>query len=211
MALHVETFVFNPFQVNTYIISNETKQCLIIDPGCSNSQEENILLQHIEKQKLKPIYCIATHGHIDHILGAKIICDTFNIPFLLHKNDEPFIDQMEVYAAAFSITIDKKPKVSGYLEEDKKLILGNNTLSIIHLPGHSKGGCGIYAKNDNFLITGDTIFEGGGIGRVDLPGGDYNTLINSIKEKVLQLPENTVIYPGHGYKSNIANETKWHK
>jgi glyoxylase-like metal-dependent hydrolase (beta-lactamase superfamily II) len=203
--LTIKTFVFNEFYVNTFVLSDETGNCVIIDPGCNNNLQKDELKNYIEKKQLKPALIINTHGHIDHIAGNSFVKSLYNIPLALHENDLFLIENALHYAEFFGFDAEMSPVPDRWLKEKDEIIFGNSHLSVFHLPGHSPGSVVLYSKNDKVLFAGDVLFNGS-IGRTDLPGGDYNTLIRGIKEKIMVLPPETTLYPGHGPITTIQLE-----
>ncbi len=196
----IKNVVVGPLEVNCYIIGCEdTKEAAIIDPG-DNADE---IIRIIEKEGLKPKFIINTHAHFDHIGGVKAIQDHFKIDFILHKEDLFLIENASEQATAFGLKPISKPKVNKYVNNGEKITLGNKSITVIHTPGHSPG-CVCYSL-DNSVFVGDTLFAGS-IGRTDLPGGSYETLINSIKEKLFPLDDSTIVYPGHGPSTTIQSE-----
>jgi hydroxyacylglutathione hydrolase len=201
----ITRFVFNDFQVNSYILYDETGQCLLVDPGCGSKDEMEELISFIQADKLQPVRIICTHGHIDHILGAGSLAAYFSIPVFIHRADMPFIGRSQEQAEMFGLTIPAKPQTDGFLEDEGMISFGNSHLKILHLPGHSPGGIGLYCKEQDFVIAGDVLFRGS-IGRTDLPGGSYGTLINTIQSKLMTLEDTTMVYCGHGPETTIGEE-----
>ncbi len=201
----VKTFVFNEFYVNTFVLSDETKECIIIDPGCNNDLQHAELKNYIEKHQLRPVMIINTHGHIDHIAANSFVKSLYNVPLALHEKDLFLIENALHYAEFFGFDVKMSPVPDKWLIEGNEVIFGNTGLSVIHVPGHSPGSVVLYSKKDNILIAGDVLFNGS-IGRTDLPGGDYNTLIKGINEKIMVLPYETTVYPGHGPITTIKFE-----
>lgn len=196
----IKKVVVGPLEVNCYIIGCEdSKEAAIIDPG-DNADE---IIRTIEKEGLKPKCIINTHAHFDHVGGVKAIQDHFKIDFFLHKEDLFLVDNASEQATAFGLKPIPKPEVNKYVNNGEKISLGNKSITVIHTPGHSPG-CVCYYL-DNNVFVGDTLFAGS-IGRTDLPGGSYETLINSIKENLFPLGDNTIVYPGHGPSTTIENE-----
>ena len=207
--LYIKCFVFNPISVNTYVIYNESKDCVIVDAGNCNLREDNILFDFIEKNELKPIMILNTHGHIDHILGNYETANKFKVPMASHPDGIEYFKMAHAYAGAFGINYDKNNTVYPSIELfDKQIInIGDDELEVIHTPGHAQGCCCFYCEEQNFLITGDTLFCRG-IGRTDLPGGSYSQIVESIKFKLYELPDETVCYCGHGPETTIGYEKK---
>jgi len=201
----LKTFVFNDFQENTYILSDETKECIIIDPGCFYVTEQNELSDYINKNNLVPKAIINTHGHIDHVLGCKFVQNNYKIPFITHKEELPLIKNALHFGSIFGLKAEQPPLPDSYIDEGEIYRFGNAQLQIFFVPGHSPGSLAFYSAEDKMIITGDVLFRGS-IGRTDLPGGNYNMLINVIKNKLLTLPADTMVFPGHGPSSTIGNE-----
>ena len=198
----IKNIVVGPLEVNCYILGCEdTKEAAIIDPG-DNADE---IISNIEKEGLNPKFIINTHAHFDHIGGVKAIQDHFKIDFILHEGDLFLVENASEQATAFGLKPISKPEVNKNVTNGEKVILGNKFITVIHTPGHSPGGVCYYSGNNVFV--GDTLFAGS-IGRTDLPGGSYDTLINSIKENLFPLGDSTIVYPGHGPSTTIGNEKK---
>lgn len=201
----VVSFTFNPFQENTYILYDETKECIIFDPGCSNAAEKQELTSFIEQNELKPVRLINTHCHLDHILGNGFIANKYNLSLEIHKGELPVLAHAPKSAAMYGVAIEPSPKPTKFIEEGDIITFGNAQLIAILTPGHSPASLSFYCAQDNFVIAGDVLFHGS-IGRTDLPGGDFNTLIESIKKKLLILPNETKVYPGHMQPTTIGFE-----
>lgn len=203
--LHIACFTFNAFQENTYIIYNNEKDCWIIDPGMYESEEVSYLKKYISDNQLIPRAIINTHTHIDHIFGVAALKDAYNIPFGIHAKDEPVLNGAAGSAMLFGFQFGKAPSPDFYITEGKAPFSGLEELQVFFTPGHSPGSVSFYSPADKWVVAGDVLFNGS-IGRTDLPGGDFNTLINSIKTQLLILPEDTVVYSGHGPNTTIRNE-----
>ncbi|MCQ2975813.1 MAG: MBL fold metallo-hydrolase [Bacteroidales bacterium] len=204
--MEIINFRFNDLQVNTFIvIDTDTKQCVIIDPGCYSNQECDFLVNYISKNKLSPKFVINTHCHSDHILGVKFITDYYKIPFLANINDQYLLDSAEKFAYRFDWNV-KLPIIINQPTKDGDIIkFGNSELKILHTPGHTPGQQAIYSDKEKFMIVGDTIFKGT-IGRTDLPGGDLDQLMDSIKNKILTFDPDFTIFPGHGESTKVSIE-----
>jgi glyoxylase-like metal-dependent hydrolase (beta-lactamase superfamily II) len=208
MKLHVEEFTFNAFDENTYIVSDENNNCVIIDPGCYNSDEEKQLLSYVEKNKLKPLAILNTHAHIDHVLGNQFVQHKFQVDHYLHIEDLVTLRSVESYAHAYGFPGYKpSPEPSHILQANGTLTFGGISFEVLHTPGHSPGHVVYYNAENNFVINGDVLFNGS-FGRVDLPGGDIEILKKSIYDVLFQLPEQTVVYCGHGPATTIGKEKK---
>ncbi len=204
--LSVHSFTFNPFQENTYIIANEHNDCWIIDPGMSDGNEENELVNFIQSKNLKPQAIINTHAHIDHILGIDFLVKKYNIPFYLHEKEYPILMNAGNTARMFGFQFDGVKASPVSINEHKALKLGEDELEVRFVPGHSPGSVAFYFKTGSWVISGDALFAGS-IGRTDLPMGNYETLISSIKNNLLNLPGETRVYSGHGPSTSIEIET----
>ncbi len=200
-------FTFNPFYENTYIIYDETGACVVIDPGCYSKREQTELVAFIEKNNLKPVYLLNTHCHIDHVLGNKYVADTYKIPFLMPEGEQIVLDEVVNYAPSMGMNYQKSPNAERFLVEGEDLEFGNTILKIISAPGHSPDHVCFYCEKEKFIASGDVLFFDS-IGRTDLPGGDYNILINSIKNKLMVLPDDVKVYAGHMQSTTIGRERK---
>ncbi len=202
--IKLATLTFNPFGENTYILFDETKKCVIVDAGCYTEQERQVLGAFIAKNGLEPTWALNTHGHVDHICGVEFVKRQWGVPFALHGNDRPILEMAHCYAD-MGFDVEAVPEVECDLAEVKTIAFGNSELQIIHTPGHTPGHVSIYAPEAELLLTGDLLFKES-IGRTDLPGGDYSSLMDSIIERVIPLGSDTRIFPGHGSHSTVAHE-----
>lgn len=208
MSIHKQHFQFNAFQENTFLIWDNNRNCIIIDPGCYSKVEEEELINFIEQNELTPIALLNTHAHIDHVLGNNIILNTYSIDFYLHEIELKTLQSVDSYAHLYGFEGYKSsPLPTKSLNHGQKLILGEMEISVFHTPGHSPGHVVFYFEKDSFVINGDVLFRGS-FGRVDLPGGDLETLKNSIFEILFSLPDNTTVYCGHGPSTTIEEEKK---
>ena len=204
--IKVEKFVFSLFSENTYVIwDDETKETIIVDPGCFDDSEENIISKFISKNDLKIAYLINTHCHIDHIFGCAFIKENYNPVFLAPEKDLPLLQNAVKQAEMFGVEIKDPPKPDQYLSEALILTLNQSEISFIFTPGHTPGEFCLYLEKEKILISGDVLFKEG-IGRSDLWGGNYATLINSINTKLLNLPSDVRVYPGHGEETTMDYE-----
>jgi hydroxyacylglutathione hydrolase len=203
--IQITSFAFNPFQENTYVLHDETKECIIIDPGCYAPLEQAELSTFIENENLKPVRLILTHCHIDHILGCKYISNRYNLVSEINKIEMPVFDSAERAAAIFGIRLEKPPAPGKFIDENDLIKFGNSSLAILFTPGHSPGSLCFYNNEQKFVIGGDVLFRGS-IGRTDLPGGNFDTLISSIKDKLFPLGDDFMVYPGHGPETTIGFE-----
>ena len=203
--LQISSFTFNPFQENTYIIHNEENECWIVDPGMYDQSEKNFLADYIKRKNWTPRFIINTHCHLDHIFGAKYLIDEFNIGFKINKLELEILNNAKNSAALFGLNFNDIPTPTELIDQNSELNLGNNRINVFHTPGHSPGSISFYSKDSNWVLSGDTLFQNS-IGRTDLPGGHHETLLKSIKEKLFSLPEETIVYSGHGPKTTIGHE-----
>jgi len=204
----VHSFCFNSFEENTYILFDETKECILIDPGNHLPEEDKILKDYIEAKQLNPVRLLNTHCHIDHILGNHFVQSTYQTGLLIHKKEIPVLDSSVFISQAYQIQMTPSPEPSGFLEENDFVRFGNSELRVIFTPGHSPGSISFFSEKDKLIISGDVLFERS-IGRTDLPGGDYDTLISSITQKLFPLGDDVIVYPGHGNKTTLREERKF--
>lgn len=204
--LLLESFVFNPFGENTYLIYDETKQCVIIDPGCSSSSEEDRLFGFIDSHQLKPLMVINTHGHVDHVVGNNVVKRRYGIPVAAHSDTHYDFTQAKRQAVWLGFQpvgdIDQ-PDVD--LEDDQEIKVGEGVLEVICTPGHAKGSISLYAPVEGWVFTGDALFCRS-VGRTDLPGGDFDELHESIRSRLFTLPNETEVFSGHGETTTIGEE-----
>ncbi len=203
--IKIKTFVFNPFQENTYLLYDETCKAVIIDPGCSTKPEEDQLLEFIKENNIELKHLLNTHSHIDHILGNRFISEQFNLPLESHKDDEFLIKRAENQAAVFGVKIEAPPLPGKYLDEAMNIKFGNSLLDIVHTPGHSPGSIVFYNQKEKFMIVGGVLFNQS-IGRIDLPGGNYDVLIDSITRKLFPLGDDMEVFSGHGSPTTMGKE-----
>lgn len=201
----VKKFAFNPFQVNTYVLSDETGECIIIDAGMEESTEEDELTSYIGDKNLEPVLLVNTHAHVDHILGNVFTAKKFKLQLAAHKDCVHFLKGAKGYAGVFGIKLNDIKPIDVFLSETEELKFGNSSLKVLHTPGHADGSLCFYSEADKFVITGDVLFNQS-IGRTDLPTGDYDLLQKSIWEKLFTLPDETEAHPGHGPETNIGFE-----
>lgn len=206
--LYLESFTFNPFQENTYVLYNDQKQCWIIDPGMYGPDENAQFSEYISKQGFKPRAIINTHTHIDHIFGVSTLVKAYDIPFGIHELDQPLLRNASGSAMLFGFDFKDTPKPDFFIKAKTPFMLGDDQLEVRFAPGHAPGHIVFYYPQGNWLIAGDVLFNGS-IGRTDLPGGNFDTLIHSIRTQLFTLPDNTIVYPGHGPQTTIGNEKKY--
>lgn len=202
----VVCLTFNPFQENTYLLYDDTKACAIIDPGCLDAAEKTQLRNAIERLGLKPARLLNTHCHLDHIFGNRFVAEQYDLALEIHAGEIPVLERAPQAAMLYGVPYpEMSPAPSHLLEEGDIVQFGNTRLEVILAPGHSPASLCFFCREHNFLIAGDVLFYGS-IGRTDLPGGDYNTLIKSIMQKLLPLGDEVQVYPGHGPSTNIGFE-----
>ena len=204
--IEVVTFTQNPIQVNTYVVYDETKECVIIDCGCLTEGEQAAIERFIDENGLKPKHLLNTHLHFDHALGNRFIYDTYGLQPEAHRADEFLLKQMRAQLAYFGVSSGDEPVPIGkYLNEGDEISFGNSELEVLHVPGHSPGSVAYLNRAQNLLFAGDVLFREC-IGRTDLPGGNHADLIRNIQEKLLVLPDETVVFCGHDETTTIGHE-----
>jgi len=205
--IQVKQFVLNPFQENTYVVYDQSSEAVIIDGGCYSESEVDEVKRYIDAKNLKVKCIIATHGHIDHVIGIQALKEVYKVECFAHAEDLPLIATTPSQARMFGLMIDKVPSIDKTVKEGDKITFGISTIEIIHTPGHSQGGICLFLREQKILFAGDTLFRGS-IGRTDLVGGNYERLIESIIHKILPLGDDIVVYPGHGDSTTIEYERK---
>ncbi len=207
--IEIKSFTFNPFAENTYVLHDTaSKEALIIDPGCYEPEEQRSLADYIESKQLKVKKLLNTHAHIDHVLGNAWVKEKYGVNLYLHPSDEPTLRAVETYAPAYGFARFAPTTPDVQLKEDEPVSLGNEKLEVLFVPGHAPGHVAFYHAGQQFCINGDCLFQGS-IGRTDLPGGDLDTLIRSIRTRLFTLPDETVVYCGHGPETTIGHEKKY--
>lgn len=207
--MKIKAFEFNPLGVNTYVLYDENRDCIIFDAASIFPEENETLLRFIDDNNLEVKRLINTHLHFDHIFGANLISERYKIMLEAHKDDLFLLDSLEQQMQMFGFNSEReyKPKIENFLSENETIVLGDQELKIIHVPGHSPGSLVFYNEVEEFMIAGDVLFNGS-IGRTDLVGGNFDQLIEGIQSKLFILPDNTVVYPGHGPSTTIGREKK---
>ena len=205
--IKVNKFVVNPLGENSFIVSDETSECVFIDPGFYYEEEHQEIKDFIAENQLNPVKIVNTHCHFDHIWGVEFVRNEYKIPFLAHTEDNFWVERATQQAEMFGFDMDTVKPADSFLVENEYIEFGNSRLKIIHVPGHSPGHVVFYSENDKILIAGDVLFYGS-IGRTDLPGGDYQTLISNIKNKLFDLPNETKVYCGHGPETSLGFEKR---
>ncbi|MGI8633762.1 MAG: MBL fold metallo-hydrolase [Segetibacter sp.] len=206
--LTVKIFSFNPVSENTYIVFNEDNEALIIDPGCYFDEEKKTLAEFIANNELKPVQLLNTHCHLDHVFGNKWVYESFGLELFLHANEEQVLKFAPQSGKMWGLEFENYEGPLHFLNEHDVIKLGRNELKVINAPGHSPGSICFYCAAESLIIAGDVLFKES-IGRTDLPGGNHEVLIQNIKEQLFVLPDNVVVYPGHGDSTTIGHEKKY--
>lgn len=207
--MKIARFIFRLFGINTYVVWDDaTRKAAVIDPGMSSREEEESLKHFLEREKLTVVALINTHMHVDHACGNGFIISEYGVKLSAHPADEPLGRKVRQQAQIFMLDfVPREAEISTYLKDGDIIEIGEGRLTVLHVPGHSPGGIALYDEQDHFVISGDSLFQGS-IGRTDFEGGDHQQLVEAVKEKLLSLPEETVVYPGHGNPTTIAAEKR---
>jgi len=204
--MKIKPFTFSPFQENTYVAYTDDLEAMIVDPGCYSVAEENQLRSFIESKSLKVVHLVNTHLHLDHAFGNRFVEETWNVKTSAHEGDAFWLKGMAGQCRMFGLELrNPAPTITHLLQEGDQIKLGSDSFVVLHVPGHSPGSIVLYNAKDHFLFAGDVLFENS-IGRTDLQGGDYGQLIQGIQEKLLVLPDETILYCGHGSATTIGKE-----
>jgi len=206
--MEITRLIFNPISVNTYLLSDDSGECAVVDCGCYCDDEFGELKELIEGERLKPVLLLNTHCHLDHIFGDRLMLGKFGLKAMCHRDDLMNRKRAVDHARMFGLYMEHPPEPAGFLSGGDRVSFGNTELDVIHVPGHAPGSLAFYSKKDKTVFTGDTLFEGS-IGRTDLPGGNHETLLNSIRERLFILPADTVVLPGHGNSTLIGDELRF--
>lgn len=204
----IKVLTFNAVQENTYILYNESKECIIIDPGCYSDEEKEILKSFIDANGLQPKMLLNTHCHLDHVFGNKFIAEAYRLTLQIHKNEEAILQMAPASGLMFNFPFDNYLGELIFLKEADVISLGPDSLQVIEAPGHSPGSICFYCEKQKFVVGGDVLFYQS-IGRTDLPGGSHESLIKNIRGKLLVLPGDVKVYPGHGRATTIGDEIKY--
>jgi len=205
--MKIYKFVFSPIEVNTYVIVDESGECAIIDCGCYDEQENKLLEDFITAKNIEPVLLLNTHCHLDHVFGNKFILEKYGLRACSNELDEMNRKNAAQHAMLFGLTMDEPPEPSVFISDNQSVTFGTTELLALHIPGHTSGSLAFYSESNKCVFSGDALFAGS-IGRTDLPGGDYDTLIKSIRNKLFVLPPSTVVYSGHGSETTIGTEIK---
>ncbi len=206
--LKIKAFVFSPIQENTYLLFNELKDAVIIDPGCYFPGEKDELKVFITQSGLKPRKLLNTHCHLDHVFGNKFIAETYDLTLQLHEKEKALLDYAPASGIMYDMPFENYAGKFIFLKDNDIVKLGDDELAVIEAPGHSPGHICFYCAKQNFIISGDVLFNRS-IGRTDLPGGNHQALLKNIREKLFILPDETVVYSGHGPVTTIGEEKKY--
>ena len=205
--LQIKVFTFNPVEENTYIIYNEFNECIIIDPGCYDDSEKLELQSFIKDNRLDPKFLLNTHCHLDHVFGNKFIAEEYKLTLHAHILEKAVLEMAPTSGLMFNLPFDNYNAEIIYLAEGDFITLGEDKLEIIFVPGHSPGSVCFYCEKQHFIIGGDVLFKGS-IGRTDLPGGNHEGLLKNVREKLFTLPDDVIVYPGHGPATTIGEEKR---
>lgn len=205
--LTVQHFEFSPIMENTYVLYNESGDCLIIDPGCYDQREERELKAFITNNHLHPKYLINTHCHLDHVFGNRFVHETWKLELHIHRDEKIVLDYAPEAGRRWNLPFSNYAGPLHYLRAGDVINLGNDTLTVIEAPGHSPGHICFYCPEQQFVIGGDVLFRGS-IGRTDLPGGNHSQLLESIRTRLFTLPDVVKVYPGHGNSTTIGYEKR---
>lgn len=202
----VHTFTFNPFSENTYVLYDESGDCMIVDPGCYTVAEREELRSFIDKERLRPVRLVNTHCHLDHVFGNQWVSKTWGLSLEIHRGELALLQRLVDTARMYGVPgVEASPLPSRYIEPGEEICFGNTRLRVLFTPGHSPASICFYNEQEEYVIAGDVLFLEG-IGRTDLPGGDFETLISSIRQQLFVLPATTLVYPGHGPTTTIRHE-----
>ena len=205
--IKIKQFVFNHFQTNCYLLyDEESRECAIIDPCAEASYEDSVMDQYVATNGLNVKYLLLTHAHVDHLAGVRHACDTYHLPVSLHRDGLPFLYQAPVYAGPMGFDLSDLGSVEcSLIHEGTRLALGKGEIECREVPGHLVGSMAFVLHAEKHVVTGDALFCGS-IGRTDLPGGSFDQLLTSIRERLLVLDDDYVVMPGHGEFSTIGDE-----
>lgn len=203
--LTIHSFCFNAFQENTYVLYNEQKEAIIVDPGCYLKQEQEALSNFIKDNGLTPKILLNTHCHLDHVFGNNYVCELYGLTALIHPNEQIILDRLPEAAARWGVATDSFRGTVKYIHQDEIITFGNDSFKVLATPGHSPGSVCFYNEAQGFLLGGDLIFLDG-VGRTDLPGSNPQDLIKSIRDQIFPLPDAVTIYSGHGEPTTWGRE-----
>jgi hydroxyacylglutathione hydrolase len=205
--ISIQSFVFNPFQENTYVIYDHTNQAVVVDPGCYDQSEKSEIADFIDHNDLVVTMLLNTHCHIDHVLGNSFIKGKYGTKLYIHQIEKFVLTAQKVLAPHYGMHQYEEADADDFLKEGDQVEFGDQKFSVLFVPGHSPGHVAFYNEKEKVLLSGDVLFQSS-IGRTDLPGGNFNTLINSIHQKLFNLPDDVIVYPGHGAQTTIGIEKR---
>ena len=205
--LKITAFTFNPFQENTYVLSDDSRECVIVDPGCYDQEEKSELAVFIDSEGLKPVRILLTHAHIDHILGINFLAGRYGLPIVMNSIETDLLRSASIYGQMWGIQVEPAPDPTEFLKDGDIFRFGNTELEVLFTPGHSPGSLSYYHRPSKQLLSGDVLFYGS-IGRTDLPGGNFDTLEKSILTKLYTLEDDVIVYSGHGQSTTIGHEKR---
>ena len=205
---HVQVFEFNPFAENTYVVYDESGECIIFDPGCYTPEERHMLQSFIEKNQLRVVRLINTHCHLDHIFGNNFVHKTWSLLPELHRAEMPVLKQYPAICIYYGVPAESSPMPERFIEAGDTVTFGHTRLEVMLTPGHSPGSLSFYCRESGFVLSGDVLFMES-IGRTDLPGGNSDTLLESIRSQLFTLPGETLVYSGHGPTTTIRHEKEY--
>lgn len=203
----IASFVFSPFSENTYVIADVSGECAIVDPGCSDPSEQRELKEYITRNGLKPVRLLNTHCHIDHVFGNAYAAREWKLTLEAHRGEIPVLESAIAVSQAFGLPYDPSPAIGSYLEHGDIVRFGETALEVLFTPGHSPASVSFYNRAEGYVVCGDTLFSGS-VGRTDLPGGNTQTLIESIERELLSLPPETRLLAGHMEETTVERESR---
>lgn len=204
-GFQIKRFTFNPFSENTYVLYDASKECVVIDPGMSDPEEEQELTTFLQSQNLKVVRLLNTHCHIDHVLGNNFVATTYRVPLEIHEKDLDVLRAVPTYSAAYGFPKYREVLPEKFLQEGEDVAFGQTRLQVLFAPGHAPGHVVFYHQESQNVIGGDVLFQRS-IGRTDLPGGNHATLLHSIRTKLFTLPDEVTVHPGHGPETTVGAE-----
>ncbi|NLJ43350.1 MAG: MBL fold metallo-hydrolase [Bacteroidales bacterium] len=203
--MEIYKLAFNPIDVNTWIVADSSGECAVIDCGCYDMDEFREFTDFLHEKNLKPVLLLNTHCHLDHIFGDIFMKGKYGLGAMCHRDDMFNRNQSVNHALMFGLRMETPPDPSGFIDDNMTFSFGTTEIKALHVPGHAPGSLAFYIEKENVVFTGDALFAGS-IGRTDLPGGNYETIINSIKSRLFTLPPETIVFPGHGESTDVGTE-----
>lgn len=206
--MQIRSFTFNPFSENTYVLYDDTRECVVVDPGCAFTDEEEELEAFIKTNRLTVKHILLTHAHVDHIFGCDFVHKTYNVGITMHRDDLFLLQRGPQMGMMYGLPVKEAPEPVAFLEEGDVFRFGNTELDVLHTPGHSPGSITFVNRASKSVISGDVLFQGS-IGRWDLPGGNQELLLQNIRSKLFTLPDDFQVFSGHGQPTAIGVEKKF--